>query len=466
MNNFNFFDDIDNLNQLLPNRKRILLFGWLFGWTYFIVVLWFLSIQWAATFDIFRHAFFLPIGFFAVLGEIIRILTIIFLVLLFLFVSAVYLYGHSTQHSFKLFKRASQVFILVLLLVFPTVFLTWSFMPPQTSSKPPTLLLTEQVGIHGVPNLAVYWYSDTPSQETLQYGQYGLPNSINHTENTLTQQHTFFLTDLLPNTTYWYHVSSHAENYTFTTPSANEFRMSIGADLHFGTSKLNLTNFHSLMQYTQQNNDMSLFLGDLTEYGFDSEWNEFFTHMTPYIQTTPYATAIGNHDAFFNNKPLFRTYLRPDSVYTQTPNTNYHYLRLNAFTHVLLLNFKWDYRSVTPAQEQWILETLEQIPADDMCFVMGHASFLHSSEMQTLLTPHAHKIDGFFSGHYHIFNTTTVLDTPFYFVGTMSQYNIHRGTTMSPYPHAGMVDVIVNATGFSVEYRDYTNTTLVRYDHF
>jgi predicted MPP superfamily phosphohydrolase len=281
----------------------------------------------------------------------------------------------------------------------------------------PQLLVADGTGAHGVPNIAVTFYTSTPTKNTLAWGKIGTEAML--CEETANQQHVFMLRDLEPGMEYWYQIND-GMTYCFTTPATDgqQLRFAAGGDAHFGAvrSRNDLT-VKMLEQIADPANGFRLFfsLGDLVEYGFrESQWSEAFRALSPTTSVIPTKFVAGNHDTLFAGLEHYKDYCYPDDMDLQTGSRLWNRIDVGK-VHFLIIDLEWSTESYSTLQASWLEEQLRSIPSDDWKIVVGHGFYFSSGsiingwrwydnqETIQLLTPLFEKygVDLVFSGHVH-----------------------------------------------------------------
>jgi len=285
----------------------------------------------------------------------------------------------------------------------------------RSGDKAPQLLVLDGVGTNGVPNMAVSFYTQEKTTNTLYWGKTVTLELAEKIETKATKNHAFLLNALEANTTYYYRIDE-GTIYNFTTPvdTPNYARFAVSSDCHFGADNANRTATLKILENVVAHNYDILFnLGDLVEYGlFDSMYKEAMDYMSPYVTSIPYRPAIGNHDTLFGGKALWRDYFSPDLI-PDAP-TDYFHININGI-HVFVLDLEWGTETYTRAQKQWFESELAETTEDDWILVMNHAMYYSSgyfvdgepwwdnqamiSEFEDLFLEH--DVDMVFSGHNH-----------------------------------------------------------------
>lgn len=288
----------------------------------------------------------------------------------------------------------------------------------RVGDKPPQLLLADGAGAHGIPDMAVCFWTLDASQNTLEWGTTEKQETVQ--EQKPSQQHAFNLPDLHPNTEYWYRIDG-GEIFRFTTPPAADkpLRFAVGSDAHVGASTsrhdLTLKMLHQIAD-PEHNFDAFFFLGDFVDMGYqDSLWHKAIESFSPTTSVIPSRPIIGNHDTLFGGLNLYEDYCYPDGMELETGSRLYYRIDINDI-HFLLLDLEWSAESYTAAQNEWLEKQLASIPPEDWTIVMSHGYYYSSGTVgygwnwwdnqETIqrITPLFEKydVDLVVSGHNHI----------------------------------------------------------------
>ncbi|MFC2022599.1 metallophosphoesterase [Chloroflexota bacterium] len=385
--------------------------------------------------------------------------------------------------------RALSLSLLILAaleIVVPAVgFVYLGGLPPSNiGDTSPQLMVTDVAGSHGIPNIAIVRYSEKPSADSLSWGKAGSGLTDVIDEEYASQQHTFMLRDLEPDTHYSYQIND-TEPRSFATPgiSGQDLHFAIFSDTHYGAgaSRNDLT-AAMLMQIAEPANGFSyLFsLGDLVQYGFrDSDWKLAMQGLTPTTSIVPTGFATGNHDTMFGGVARYRKYCYPDGIDSQSGSQYWHRVDVGT-VHFLMLDLAWSAERYTAPQTSWLEAQLESIPTSDWTIVLSHRFFYSSgsADVEQQLYGNPETIDAFtplfeeygvdivFSGHNHQLEVlqesgvTYVVcgafggkpDAPTSFLSPASQWY-----AAGPYAFA---DVTIKGTVADISFRDPSGEVL------
>lgn len=283
-------------------------------------------------------------------------------------------------------------------------------------STPPQLIIADGTGAYGIPDLAVTFNTEVASTNTLTWGQGGISATLN--ESRPAKNHAFTLRDLEPDSTYWYRLND-GDSISFTTQTLDDsLHFAVASDAHFGSADArNDLTAEMLAEIIDPTNDfdMLFFLGDLVEYGFQSDqWHDAFNALSPTTSVIPTRFAVGNHDTLFSGFGKYQSYCYPQGMELQTGSRLWYRIDVGK-VHFLILDLEWSAESFTSAQAVWLETQLEDIPAEDWKIVMSHGFYYGSGSFdngwkwydnpETIdrLTPIFEKygVDLVFSGHNH-----------------------------------------------------------------
>jgi len=313
-------------------------------------------------------------GFFRILFILFAIYTVALPLL-----AALDVFINSRKQKDRIHLPSSSIWVIALVgIVIPCVLFTYLVPAPsqRVGDKQVQLLMTDGTGKYDIPDMAVVFWTLTPSQNTLKWGTGNADNLVH--EDKPSQQHVFMLRELQP----WYSLNDAAPVHFSTPPGAGQpIHFAVGSDSHFGaTASRNDLTLKMLQQIADPAHgyQMFFFLGDMVELGFkDSHWQEAIEAFSATTSTIPFRPVIGNHDTLFGGLQLYRDYLYPDTMPVQTGTPLWQRIDINN-THFLLLDLEWSDEAYTPQQADWLEKQLSTIPQSDWCIVMSH-TFYYSS---------------------------------------------------------------------------------------
>lgn len=255
----------------------------------------------------------------------------------------------------------------------------------DSGNKEPHLLIMSQTGSNGIPDYAVSTWTESKAEIEINMGfaPGSLTTVVNDEYSGLSKNHAFLLTDLLPDTQYFYKLSNSESIYNFTTFSGidDDLHIAVASDVHIGAGTNNIGITSKILSHI--NNDSNtfeaLFLpGDLVEYGFmDSMWKQFssiFSQVTTHI---PFRPSVGNHDGFFGGEELFTRYFYPKEIPSSSGSQLYYKIQINNI-HIFMLDLEWGLETYTDMQKEWFEYELSSVSTDDWVIVINHAMYYSS----------------------------------------------------------------------------------------
>jgi len=344
-------------------------------------------------------------------------------------------------------------------ILIPSGFLFYLTPYYQSGDKPPELLIIDQTGSYGIPDLAVIFYSDKVTANFLEYGELSTDLDLQLSETQESNVHAFVLSDLLPDTQYFYQINGEGQIYNFTSFPLTNYHFAISSDAHIGATTNNLTVTQEILtQITVPSNNYDAFfnLGDMVENGFsDKQYQEKINLFSPYTSSIPYRPVLGNDDGLFGGFSYWEDYFYPSTLPSESNNsTLWHRIDFGDDIHVFMLDLEWGNETYTEAQKTWFEAELAAIDPDDWIIVMSHAFYYASSTyyddipwfdnqgmietFQQLFMEHG--VDLVLSGHDHQMEHISQEVVDYFIIGTLG----------------GVLDK--NATDFSENSQFYTNT--------
>jgi len=355
---------------------------------------------------------------------------------------------------------------------------------PGIGDTPPQLLVADGVGEYGVPDIAIAFNTATATSNTLTWGLTDTTTSIE--ESTSSKQHIFMLRDLQPGSTYLYRVNDGAIK-SFTTPDVDgTVHLAVASDAHFGAddARQDLT-AAMLSEIADPANDfdMIFFLGDLVEYGFQTDqWQQAFQTFSTATATIPVSFAAGNHDTLFSGLANYKDYCYPAAIDLQTGSQLWHRIDIGT-VHILVLDLEWSAESYTAEQAKWLETQLMNIPADDWKIVMSHGFYYCSGsesdgwnwydnpETIEPLTPlfEQYHVDMVFSGHNHRLELLQYSDVVYVIGAAFGGLPDPESTYISPASvwstsgEYGFIDVTIDGNRCDLIFRDSDYEVLETY---
>jgi len=338
----------------------------------------------------------------------------------------------------RLITIASLVLALPCLLGIPSAYAVLSGLAqPSIGDTPPQLFITTGTGAYGLPDLAVTFNTAQAIKNSLTWGKMPFENGDEIiTESKATRSHAFLLTNLEPNTAYYYRLGNDAP-YVFHTASINgTLHFAVGSDAHYGLAAQPTAICAEMLRDIadpQNAFDYLFLLGDTTHLGFfSSHWHKAFNELSQATAVIPVRLAPGNHDTMFSGLDNYLRYAYPDDLPLGSGSKLWTRLDVGRI-HFFIIDLEWSAEAFTAEQAVWLENELKNTPADDWKIVLGHG-FTYASglidgdwrrhdnpETVPLLTPLFEKygVDLVFSGHNHQMEilaksgVTYVLSAPF-----------------------------------------------------
>ena len=379
-----------------------------------------------------------------------------------------------SAHILSFFVRGMTLLEIV---IFAFAFFYIGMIPgAMRAGETPQLLIEDGSGIHGVPNLAVTFRTQQMTSNTVQWGQDN--SSFTLSETKPSQEHIFSLTNLQPDTRYWYQVNNEQKQYFNSPPASGEsLHFAVGTDAHFGAgdARNDLTE-KMLQQIANPTNKYNLFfyVGDLVEYGFkDAYWQEALKVMSSTTSVIPVKYAVGNHDTLLGGLNRYETYCGPKGMPLQSGTQLWQRIDVGN-VHFLVIDLEWSAESFNKAQSEWLDKQLASIPKDDWTIVMGHGFYYASGSItdgwkwydnpETInkLTPLFEKygVDIVFSGHAHQLELLQKSGVSYVICGAFGgipdpsrEYVSPESVWYAPNDYAFM-DVTINGSSANLIFRD------------
>jgi len=383
-----------------------------FGLAVFAAALIFFFLGWAFA----QHG---TIGLYHVNGTyrmLFIILGVLALVLLGLGLLEWRLQSRKQKHSTHVLSTAVRILTVLEIAIFAFGFFYVGIIPgPLEAGQTPQLLIESGSGANGVPNLAVVFRTPQPTSNSFIWGSDASAATVKEAKPS--REHIFSLTDLQPDTRYWYQINLGTKQYFNAPPAAGEpLHFAITSDAHFGAgdSQNNLT-AEMLQQIANPANHYNLLfsMGDLVEFGFkDSQWQQALQAMSVATENIPTKYAVGNHDTLLGGLEKWETYCDPGGMPLQNGTQLYQRFDVGN-VHFLVIDLEWSAEDFNAAQSAWLQQQLASIPKDDWKIVIGHGFYYASGSVVAdwnwyedpgticKLTPIFEKygVDMVFSGH-------------------------------------------------------------------
>ncbi len=386
------------------------------------------------------------------------------------------------KHFFIELKKFG-VFFLILIGLFGLLFLnnigSWLFNP---NYKPPYLSFI------GDPQNAIGISFETPQacNATVYYGLSASKLNLSQNENAIRTLHFFNLTNLNPNTTYYYSINATEVSYQFmnvvesfhTAPllgSHTPIRFAVLGDTRpdiFG-----LTKHPQLLELIKPRNpDFILNVGDIVMGPTRNDhWDRFFSEIHGVAKNIPYMVSMGNHEhhEWGGEADAGSTYLK----YMNYPGVEEYYAFNYSNICFISMNIESG-SSITATQLTWlnnILVAANSSSEINWIIVYFHvpaysAEGTHSGIVSKVVTPYfiPFKVDLVFVGHHHHYERLMVDGIPYIVTGG-------GGAELEPYlsgtPQSQVImntfqfcDVLINGSQLIMTCVDYNNLVIDQFN--
>jgi predicted phosphodiesterase len=356
------------------------------------------------------------------------------------------------------------------------------------SDKEPQLMLIDQTGASGYPDVALVWYTQRPSVKKLAYGT--SPENLKTVveEEKPQKSHALIFSNLSRGETYYYTLGTEptVRSFQYFPESEQGIRLAVSSDAHVGAETNDLGATRDILSVaTDSDNRFSLLcnLGDVVEMGNSdkqiSDQIEFFSTFTTSI---PLIQVLGNHDGWFGGHKLWADYYYPEVL--PGDNRLYHRFDLTPSIHILTLDLEWGTESYDPDQKAWFLAQLDSLDPEDVIVVMNHAYYFGSSteyqgvpwyDNQEMIDMFhdlyvEHGVDLVFSGHDHQLEHISQDGVDYFIVGAFGGKFDDEPTYVSPgslfrdFANHGYADVSLQDSKVSVVFRDPKGSALYSWE--
>lgn len=259
----------------------------------------------------------------------------------------------------------------------------------------------------GTTTMIIRWEFDKTSDYTVEYkldtrkGKQLKLNYIGSKNNA--HLYEAKLTDLRPNSTYYYRLVS-PENkswFKIRTYAENQENLSFVA---MGDSRSNPEIFTKIMNESgEANPDLIISMGDLVENGGkDEQWNDFyFSVIHGVAESTPIISTLGDHEGEGDDGELFRYFLRDkqtvDKEWFSFDYGSAHFISLDYRYPDSKEMIDWFIKDITSSSKKWNFVYMHR-----PCYNLGgHGSAWGRETWPELFAKY--KIDIVFSGHSHLY---------------------------------------------------------------
>lgn len=295
--------------------------------------------------------------------------------------------AHVKPTFFKIGKWLLNIVSLIALVIsFGVVFYilvpAYSLLP----STSPILLVQPKEGSYGVPNMYMYFRTQTPTVISVNWGSATHMQTISDAQPT--KEHFFSFNDLLPGMEYHYSVAGGSEK-TFTTPLLSQtgtlVTFAVGSDFHYGGADQNASQRTEGLETVSHDPNINLFFmdGDIVDLGMENKyWSQFFSDVSANMDK-PMAPILGNHDTLIGGLYHFVSYFYPKQLSISYGNELYHRIDVGNNVHFLVLEVLWGTEEFTPEQKAWLEDQLKSIPQSDWVIVISHCFYYSSGDVET-----------------------------------------------------------------------------------
>ncbi len=343
----------------------------------------------------------------------------------------------------------------------------------------------------GTPNsVIVRWRTDAPTDSRVNYGDNPNRLTLATTDNTPMTEHILKLTNLLPNTKYYYSVGTSAqtlaggdETYAFVTSplAAKPTRIWVLGDAGTYTDdQRRVRDAYAKFTGTRAT-DLWLMLGDNAYVdGKDDEYQRAVFDLYPtFLRQSVLWPTIGNHDTAGSisppeDLPYYQMFSLPRNAeagglasgtedYYSFDYGNIHFVCLDSMTSEVTPNspmLRWLTSDLAANTKQWLIAYWHHPP-----YTKGsHDSDAEYVEIamreHALPILEAYGVDLVLSGHSHSYERSFLLDGHYGFSGTFSGHHKKNGgsgrpteggaytkPTLGPSAHEGAVYVVAGSSG-------------------
>lgn len=192
--------------------------------------------------------------------------------------------------------------------------------------------------------------------------------------------HRAVMTDLKPDTEYYYRVgSSEGWSNVFhfkTFPSGNDLNYTVAfvADMGYGdTSDPTVVDLLSAVDSGEI--QLVIHSGDIGYAdGFQPHWDDFFNKIQPIASRVPYMVTPGNHEFWYNFTAYKHRFNMPgvssaggsgDNMYYSWSLGPVFYLGINSETAI-------DTADINPEEQQWIIDQLAQVDRNQFPWIIAY----------------------------------------------------------------------------------------------
>jgi hypothetical protein len=343
-------------------------------------------------------------------------------------------------------------------------------------------------------SVIVRWRTDVLASSRVFYGTNPAALDLSAEQPVMRTEHILPLTDLRPNTRYYYAVATGfsnlvaGEEFSFLTPPMEGKPTRIWVQGDHGTASPEaravvnaFTNFHGSVSP-----DVWLLLGDNAYYeGTDEEYQQaLFDFMPDVLRSSLLWTTIGNHETYSDDGTGRFPYLDIFSPPTQgegggVPSGTKHYYSFDyGNIHFVCLDSEVSDRSTNGAMAAWLREDLALNDKDWLIAFWHSPPYTHGShnsdnlfdsggrlvDMRENFLPilEAHGVDLVLSGHSHCYERSRLLDGHYGYSASLDPFMVkdagngredgtgaYRKSSIGPAPNEGAVYVVAGSSGWA-----------------
>jgi acid phosphatase type 7 len=259
----------------------------------------------------------------------------------------------------------------------------------------------------GKTTMLIRWEMDKKSDYTVEYGlntKKAKQVKLNY-RGSKNNAHLYEvkLSDLRPNSVYYYRLVSPVDNKWFKTRTYADNQENL-TFVAMGDSRSNPEIFAKIMSASGgANPDLIISMGDLVENGGKYEqWNDFyFSVIHGVAESTPIVSTLGDHEGEGDDGELFRYFLRDNQpVDKQWFSFDYgsaHFISLDYRYPESKEMIDWFIKDITSSSKKWNFVYMHR-----PCYNLGgHGSTWGRGTWPELFSKY--KIDIVFAGHSHLY---------------------------------------------------------------
>lgn len=360
----------------------------------------------------------------------------------------------------------------------------------RVGDKAPQLIITDQSGSSGLPDVSLVWYTIDERQDSLSYGRDPDQLSVTIAEEQAGHQHALVMSDLIPGETYYYSRGSEQEvtSFTYMPGSGRTFRFAVASDAHIGADNNDPEATEMILKtISSPEQGYSIFfnLGDAVEMGNDdSQYAQQIRFFSPYTSKLPLVQIPGNHDMWFAGNHFWEDYYYPEGLPSaSSPSQLYHRYDFPGDIHVFTLDLEWGTETYTKEQRSWFEKELASIDGDDLIIILNHAFHFASStdydgmpwydNQEMIDTFHQLFIDSgvdlVFSGHDHQMEHIEQDGIQYVIVGSLGGHKdkiptyVAEGSRYRNFIDSGYADLMIEEDTVSLELRRPDGSSLYRF---